>query len=72
MHVRVLLVEDDPCCARSVVDALGGTAFTVEWVRRLSEGIDRLMRRDIGAVLLDLFLTDSQGMETFERLSAEQ
>ncbi len=69
IHVHVLLVENDPDYARAVRDALNGTAFTVEWVRRLSEGIERLTRRDIGAVLLDLFLPDSQGLETFGRLS---
>lgn len=66
--VHVLLVENDPDYARAVRDALNGTAFTVEWVRRLSEGIERLTRRDIGAVLVDLFLPDSQGLETFGRL----
>ena len=68
-RVHVLLVENDPAYARAVRDALNGTAFTLEWVRRLSEGIERLTRRGIGAVLLDLFLPDSQGIETFVRLS---
>ena len=69
-HVRVLLVENDQDYARSVRHALNGTVFTVEWVRRLSEGIERLSRKDIGAVLLDLFLPDSQGIETFIETTA--
>lgn len=69
IHVHVLLVEGDPDYARAVRDALNGTVFTVEWVRRLSAGIQRLTRKDIDVVLLDLFLPDSEGIETFVRLS---
>jgi diguanylate cyclase (GGDEF)-like protein/PAS domain S-box-containing protein len=48
--------------------------FKVVWVRRCSDGLERLgqdevQRADtIAAVLADLFLPDSQGIETFNRL----
>jgi len=42
----------------------------VEWVGRLSDGIDRLQRGQSTAVILDLSLPDSQGIEAFDRVSA--
>jgi diguanylate cyclase (GGDEF)-like protein/PAS domain S-box-containing protein len=73
---NILLIQDDPTDAQVVRDALNGT-FQVEWVRRCSEGLERLARDGkqgkqgtdgIGAVLVDLFLPDSHGIETFDRL----
>jgi diguanylate cyclase (GGDEF)-like protein/PAS domain S-box-containing protein len=73
---NVLLIQDDPVDAKAVRNALNGS-FQVEWVRRCSEGLERLVREGqqkrrgtegIGAVLLDLFLSDSRGIETFDRL----
>jgi diguanylate cyclase (GGDEF)-like protein/PAS domain S-box-containing protein len=73
---NVLLIQEDPADAKAVRDALNGS-FQVEWVRCCSEGLGRLAREGkqekqgthgIGAVLVDLFLPDSHGIETFERL----
>jgi diguanylate cyclase (GGDEF)-like protein/PAS domain S-box-containing protein len=76
---NILLIQDDATDARSVYDALmscGDGPFVVEWVRRCSEGIKRLARAKdsqlasnaIAAVMLDLYLADSQGIATFERV----
>ena len=73
---NILLIQDDPVDAKAVRDALNGS-FQVEWVRRCSEGLERLVREGrqekqradgIAAVLVDLFLPDSHGIETFDRL----
>src|SRR5579864_9037698 len=73
----VLLIQDHPLDAKSVQDALTNSSdcsFKVEWVRRCSEGLDRLATEErqrshgIAAVLVDLFLADSRGIETFKRL----
>jgi diguanylate cyclase (GGDEF)-like protein/PAS domain S-box-containing protein len=73
---NILLIQDDPADAKAVRDSLNGS-FRVEWVRRCSEGLERLAREGrqekqradgIAAVLIDLFLPDSQGIETFDRL----
>ncbi len=40
----------------------------IERVDRLSKGIDRLATGDVDAVLLDLGLPDSQGLNTFEKI----
>jgi diguanylate cyclase (GGDEF)-like protein/PAS domain S-box-containing protein len=70
-HV-VLLIEDDPAVAGVIQEALAGASdgpFIIEWVRQLSDGLERLKKEVITAVFLDLFLPDSQGINTFDRLS---
>ncbi len=72
MNHNVLLIEDDPAVARMIQEALadaGEGPFIVECVRRLSEGLERVSKGGIAAVLLDLFLPDSQGINTFGTLS---
>ena len=41
----------------------------VEWVSTLSEGLERLQRLSIEVVILDLFLPDSHGIESFDKVS---
>ncbi|MGH9690485.1 MAG: putative bifunctional diguanylate cyclase/phosphodiesterase [Candidatus Acidiferrales bacterium] len=68
---RLLLIEDDTTDARLIRSALAGARggpFYVEWVRKLADGLERLRREKIGAIFADLFLPDSRGMETLERL----
>lgn len=76
---NVLLVQDDCADAKMVRQALLNSSdgdFQVEWVRHCSEGVDRLARQGeqgkqcVAAVLVDLFLPDSHGIETFDRLFA--
>src|ERR1700687_2298671 len=70
---KILLIESDPVAAdeiRAALAAAGSGSFDVEWVRQLSEGIERLSKRGIAAVLLALSLPDSQGIETFNKLFA--
>jgi len=68
---RILLIENDPVAAakiRAALAAAGAASFNVETVRQFSEGRDRLSRGGIDAVLLELSLPDSQGIETFDKL----
>jgi signal transduction histidine kinase len=65
--INVLLIEDNPADARLVREALQGNSdpgYRVEWVRRLSLGLDRLADGGIDVLLLDLGLPDSQGLAT--------
>ena len=69
MSQRVLLIQSDAAAAKTVVGALNRSSdepFHVEWVKRCSEGLKRLDGME--AILLDLHLPDSQGIETFDRL----
>jgi len=77
---HILLIETDPQAASTIQGALAdssGESFAVEWVKTCAEGLESLTgleaqeRRSpnsIAAVLVDLFLADSQGIETFERV----
>jgi diguanylate cyclase (GGDEF)-like protein/PAS domain S-box-containing protein len=68
---KILLIENDPAAAdeiRAVLAPADGGSFDVEWVRQLSEGLARLSKRGIDAVLLALSLPDSHGIETFDKL----
>jgi len=72
MEHNVLLIEDDPAVAGVIEAALAGASdspFIIEWVRQLSDGLDRLKKEVITAVLLDLFLPDSAGIDSFDKLS---
>ena len=77
MPQNILLIQDDPVAAKRVQEALTNSSngsFQVEWVRSCFEGLDRLATEDrrrshgIAAVLVDLFLPDSEGIETFNRM----
>src|ERR1700682_965490 len=67
----VLLIEAEAVDAARILDELGsatGERFRVEWVTELSSGIERLRRGGVGAVVLDLTLPDSHGVETFDKI----
>ena len=70
MSDRVLLVLPNPLEASAIRAALDGSpdiAVDVECVFRCSDGLQRLQdhrQNAIAAVVLDLFLPDSQGLET--------
>ena len=80
MPQNILLIQSDPTAAKSIQQALiysDEGPFKVEWVRTRAEGLERLTRlgkqqgnapNGIAAVLVDLFLPDSEGIETFDRL----
>ncbi len=76
----IVLIQNDRRDAHFVREALirsSDDAFQVEWVRLCAEGLQRLAEEvkpggqpadAIAAVLVDLFLPDSRGIETFDRL----
>jgi diguanylate cyclase (GGDEF)-like protein/PAS domain S-box-containing protein len=71
LPLKILLVESDPIDADRIRAALtveGSISFEVECVRQLSEGLARLSKGGIDAVLLELALPDSHGIETFDKL----
>jgi diguanylate cyclase (GGDEF)-like protein/PAS domain S-box-containing protein len=77
---NILLIQNDSAPAAAVRDALVNSSdgsFRVLWVRNCSDGLKALANqkswgnRDadrIAAILVDLSLPDSSGMETFDRL----
>jgi diguanylate cyclase (GGDEF)-like protein/PAS domain S-box-containing protein len=71
--LTILLIQNDRAAAGRIGVALAAGdagSFEVEWVRQLSHGIERLSKKGISAVLLDLSLPDSEGVATFDKLFA--
>jgi DNA-binding NarL/FixJ family response regulator len=67
MSQRILLVQNDALAAKAIIEALrqsSESSFHVEWVKRCSEGLERL--DGIEAILVDLYLPDSRGLVTFD------
>jgi diguanylate cyclase (GGDEF)-like protein/PAS domain S-box-containing protein len=76
---NILLLQDDPVNANAVRDALINSSdgsFGVIWLRHCCDAVDRLGGKkqhaqstaQHAAILVDLFLPDSTGIETFDRL----
>jgi len=74
MSRNVLVVLSDAAEAKTVRGSLVNSRdgpFKVEWVNRCDEAIERLLNprgEEIAGVVVDLFLPDSQGIETFDTL----
>ena len=66
--VQILLVEDNPVdalCFKEALEESRSTNFSIVHVDTLAEAKDRLEQGHFHAVVLDLGLSDSRGMETF-------
>ena len=72
-EIRLLLIEDNSGDAKLTAIMLAsapGAIFQLETCDRLSTGLERLAQGGFNALLLDLSLPDSFGLETFERAHA--
>ncbi|MBE3116689.1 hybrid sensor histidine kinase/response regulator [Candidatus Bathyarchaeota archaeon] len=68
-----MLIEDNPGDARVIQEMLTEEEFALDGLEcfgRLSMGLNRLAQGGIDAILLDLGLPDSQGLNTFEKTYA--
>ncbi len=73
-QVKILLIEDNPGDARLIGEMLKesqGASFILEWRDRLKTGLQKLAEDGADVVLLDLGLTDSQGLDTYERTQSQ-
>jgi diguanylate cyclase (GGDEF)-like protein/PAS domain S-box-containing protein len=73
MANRILILTKNPDDANELQNVLAHATdgpFVVEWLQELSLGIERLSNGGIDAILVDLTLADSEGIETFDRLFA--
>jgi diguanylate cyclase (GGDEF)-like protein/PAS domain S-box-containing protein len=65
----LLLIEGDEDYTEVIQKAAASSGrFQMECVSQLSDALERLRRGGIGVILVNLFLADSKGFETFERL----
>ena len=73
-RVKILLVEDDPdnvWILRSLLGDRWDGPLDLTHVELLSSALDACRRGGFDVLLLDLSLPDSQGLETFLKLSAQ-
>jgi len=72
-NVRVLLVEDDYDAARLSSRRLAWSPlanFQVDWAASLSEGLEHIERDEYDALVLDLSLPGSEGVNTIAAVCA--
>lgn len=68
---KVLVISDDAAAGAAIRTAAtrsGDYEFAMCWVPSLAAGAARLLEGDIDAILLDLFLPDSQGIDSFDEV----
>ena len=68
------MVEDtreDVCLLQALLDNAKSGRFRIQHVDRLAAAQERMALGGIDAVILDLSLPDSSGLETFEKLQAQ-
>ena len=66
--MRLLLVEDDPMVGEAVREGLRQDGYVVDWVRDGRAAEAALAAQDFAAMLLDLGLPRSDGIEVLRRL----
>jgi signal transduction histidine kinase len=69
--IKLLLIEDNPADARLIELLLGdarGMQFEITWADTLTKGVEQLRRTRPDAVLLDLGLPESSGLDTLHEV----
>ena len=71
-RLKILLIEDNPGddrLVRELLSEIGHTKFEIESVDRVKKGVALLKEQVFDAVLLDLHLPDSTGIETVDMVT---
>jgi DNA-binding NtrC family response regulator len=66
--MRVLVVEDDRDHGQSLVDAIEGMGYEVDWAATGGGGVERYRARGADVALVDLVLPDIDGIEVMRRI----
>jgi diguanylate cyclase (GGDEF)-like protein/PAS domain S-box-containing protein len=72
--INVLLIEDNPADAEIIQHILAhvkGRSLRLAWSDRLATGLERFHQKPADVILLDLFLPDSQGLNSLTRIRTE-
>lgn len=60
--MRILLIEDESDLAQNIVSLLSREGFSIEWVSRYSEAVDRIEEQVYDCYLVDISLPDGNGL----------
>lgn len=66
--MKVLLIEDEPAIADTVVYALESEGYAVEWQNTGAQGLVSIGRESPDIVILDIGLPDMNGFEVFQKI----
>jgi diguanylate cyclase (GGDEF)-like protein len=73
--ISLLLIEDDPADARWLQSRIhqetSSSEFFITWVNQLQTGLQQMAATGYAAVLLDLDLPDSHGMDTLNQVRSQ-
>jgi len=72
MSTRILIVDDEDGIRESLGALLRDEGYQVEAVSSGEECLQRIVREEFDLVLLDVWLTGMDGLETLERLQARE
>ncbi len=69
MSVPILLIDDEQSMCEMVADALRPHGYEVKWTTKGSEGLEWLAEREFDAIITDLNLPGSSGLEICRRVT---
>lgn len=70
-NLKILLVDDDRKLCRLVQEYLGPVGFDVIAVHSGTEGLDRALKENFAAVILDIMMPGMDGLEVLKKLRQE-
>lgn len=69
--VNIVLIEDEPAIADTVIYALESEGFAVEWKNTAQAGLDFVQKNIADLVILDIGLPDMNGFDAFRKLRSQ-
>jgi DNA-binding response OmpR family regulator len=66
--MKILLIEDEPDLAQSIVNLLSREGYSVEWVNNFQEAVVRIEQSLYDCLLIDISLPDGSGLRIVKML----
>ena len=60
--MRILLIEDEPDLAQSIVNSLSSEGYSIEWAKNYNEAVGRIEQSVYDCFLIDISLPDGNGL----------
>lgn len=70
-NIKLLVLEDDPTTAMLYGEYLNGHGFSIKHVDRVADALKELETANFDAVLLDLNVVDSMGLDTLKKVTPQ-